>query len=176
MAVKAWYFSTEDKTLRYCDGRKIRKGATHRVTCEPVLCQQGLHASGRLIDALGYAPGPVIWRVELSGTVVRGDDKMVATARTYVTGFDASEILRTFARWCALQVADKWDMPDVVRRYLETGDESLKAEAESAAYSARSAAYSADSAAYSAAYSAARDRQNKQLTAMIRKALPPVKK
>jgi len=35
-------------------------------------------------------------------------------------------ILNEIARWCALQVADLWDTPDVVRRYLETGDGSLR--------------------------------------------------
>jgi hypothetical protein len=31
-----------------------------------------------------------------------------------------------FARRCALDVAHLWDAPDVVRRFLETGDESLR--------------------------------------------------
>lgn len=35
-------------------------------------------------------------------------------------------ILNEVARWYALQVADLWDAPDVVRQYLETGDESLR--------------------------------------------------
>lgn len=35
---------------------------------------------------------------------------------------DVTEELRAWARWCALQVADLWDCPDVVRRYLETGE------------------------------------------------------
>ena len=44
-----------------------------------------------------------------------------------VATFDATDLLREFARWCALQAINKWDAPDVVREYLETGDESLYA-------------------------------------------------
>lgn len=43
------------------------------------------------------------------------------------------EALREFARWCALQVIDKWDAPVSVREYLETGNESLREDARSLA-------------------------------------------
>ena len=36
---------------------------------------------------------------------------------------------REFARWCALQVIHLWDCPEIVRLYLETGDESIRAAA-----------------------------------------------
>lgn len=38
---------------------------------------------------------------------------------------DATEVLRAFTRWCALEMADRWRCPDLVRSYLETGDEAL---------------------------------------------------
>jgi hypothetical protein len=64
-----------------------------------------------------------------------------------------------FARKCALSVAHLWKMPNIVRQYLETGDESIRVEARdiaaaAAAYAAAYAARSARSAAY--AYAAAR--------------------
>ena len=164
--MKAWYFSTEDRKLQHGDGRLIRAGATHKVDCEPVLCHAGLHASKRPIDALRYAPGPIIWRVELGGTIVKGDDKLCATERTYLWGFDATAMLREFARKCALDVIHLWDAPEVVKTYLTTGDESLRAAARDAAWAA------ARAAAWAAARDAAGDAQNRRLLAMIRKAKP----
>ena len=145
-----WYFSNLNCKLGYNDGRQIEAGITHTVDCTPILCEQGLHASKRIIDALKYAPGPYIWRVELGGTVVVDDDKMVATERRYLWGFDASELLRGFARRCALDVIHLWDAPDVAVEYLKTGDESLRA------------------AARAAAWDAAWDKQNRRLTAMVK--------
>ena len=37
-----------------------------------------------------------------------------------------SDMLRSFARQYALSVAHLWEMPDIVRRYLESGDESIR--------------------------------------------------
>jgi hypothetical protein len=64
---------------------------------------------------------------------------------------------RFFARKCASDVLHQWEAPDIVKKYLETGDESIMEDARSAALSAaRSAAMSASrSAAWSAAMSAA---------------------
>lgn len=135
-----WYFSDETECLRYDDGRKIEVGITHTVDCSPVLCEIGLHASGSVIEALNYAPGNILWRVNLSGDIVHGDDKSCATARTYLARVDAGHLLREFARKCALQVIHLWDCPGIVRNYLETGDESLRAAARVAAEAAAWAA------------------------------------
>src|SRR5690348_4555471 len=117
-ALLGWHFSAANKRLGYGDGRLIRPGETLKVTGDPELCIHGLHASTRLIDALRYAPGPYLWRVKLSGVIVRGDDKVVATERTALWGFDAADMLREFARKCALDVVHLWDAPEVVIRYL----------------------------------------------------------
>jgi len=62
-------------------------------------------------------------------------------------------MLRSFARWCALSVIDKWNAPPIVREYLETGDESKRAAAwaAEAAAAAGFAAWSAEMAAAAAA-------------------------
>ena len=140
-----WHFADETETLRYGDGRKIEVGTTHKVTCNPVLCESGLHASKTVLEALQYAPGNILFRVKLGGKIVHGGDKSVATERTYVARVDAEPILREFARKCALQVIHLWKCPRIVQDYLETGDETLRSAAWSAA---RSAAWSAASAAY----------------------------
>ena len=159
--MKGWYFSNVDCKLRYGDGRKIEANITHTVDVEPVLCKSGLHASKRLLDALDYAPGPYIWRVKLGGKIEHDDDKSVATERSYLWGFDATDILRDYARRCALDVIHLWDAPDIVVRYLKTGDESIRAAAWDAAWAA------AWYAAWAAARTAARGSQNRCLTAMI---------
>ena len=168
-SIEAWHFLSNDKKFGYGDGNVAEPGYVYSVEGPIKLCSWGLHASERAIDALKYAPGNMIGRVVLSGEIIRGDDKLVATHREYLWIADAEETLRSFARWSALQVIHLGDAPDVVRRYLESGNESLRSAAESAARSAawsaaRSAAESAArSAAESAARSAARSAQNDEL-------------
>ena len=168
-----WHFSETNRLLRYSDGREIVAGQTLEIEGEPELCKRGLHACKNLLDACNYAPGPYIWAVELSGRVIHGNDKSVATKRKALWGYDATEVLREFARFVALDAVRKyWDtkkfgvFPEVTMKYLETGDESLRSAAESAAWSA------AWSAARSAAESAAESAYNKKLTDMIKAARP----
>jgi uncharacterized membrane protein YeiB len=88
----------------------------------------------------------------------KGDDKIAAQKRTYVAGgIDISDTLYEFARMCALDVIHLWDAPAVAVEYLKTGNESLRAEALSAAwFAAEAAARSvAEAAARSAAWSVA---------------------
>ena len=152
-----YYFSKTDKKLRYNDERVIKEGITHKVEGELELCQNGLHASERALDALKYAPGPYLWIVELGGDIVKGDDKCCARERKYIKGFDASESLREFARKCALINIEKIkpycsdDDYRLIIEYLNTGREDIREAAMSAAEAARLAAWeSADSAAEAA--------------------------
>ena len=157
--MRAYYFSKHDKKLRYDDGRQIRKGRTHKTKGTPVLCEHGLHASKRAIDALKYAPGGYLWVVDLGGEIVEGDDKVVATERKYIDGFDADKLLREFARKCALVNIEKikpyTDKYDLIVEYLETGCDSLRSAASAACSASASAVNAAWSAAQSAKYSAA---------------------
>jgi len=135
--------------LSYGDGREIRVGETLTVEGVPVLCVHGLHASARILDALRYAGGGslALCRVTLGGTVLHDDDKSVATERTVIAMLPVAEtdaLLRAFARWCALSVAHLWDAPEIVRQYLETGDETIRDAASAAAWAAvRDAAWDA---------------------------------
>ena len=132
-----WYFSPKDKKLAHGDGREIAVGVTHEVEGDPVLCDHGLHASKSILDAYQYATSGIVWRVKLSGKISLGDDKMCATRREYLAGgIDISDVLREFAREQALSVAHLWDVPVIVKQYLETGDESIRSAAWSAAESA----------------------------------------
>lgn len=135
------YHFTGDK-LR--DGRPIPpvgEWLVHEGPIEP--CVSGLHASAHPSDALVYAPGPMLHKVEIEGDIrEHGDptDKVVGRRRKIIASIDATELLRAFSRWCALQVIHLWHAPDVVRTYLETGDESLRTAATAAAYAATAAA------------------------------------
>ncbi len=114
-------------------GRKLRNGQpvpedgeVLRHDGELVMCNEGLHASVRAVDALSYAPGAIACRVKCGGVIVHDDDKLVCSERTILWRVDAEEMLRDFARQCALDVVGLWETPEVVVRYLKTGDESLR--------------------------------------------------
>ena len=126
-----------------------------------VICKSGLHGSERAFDALEYAPGPILCRTEHGGEFDRQSDKLCSTTRKIIARRDASDMMRKFARLCALDVAHLWDMPGIVRQYLETGDEQLRAAAWDAARDAAwDAAWdAARAAAWDAARAAARDAQ-----------------
>jgi hypothetical protein len=118
-----------------------------------IMCERGLHASVHPFDALKYAPGNTLCLVDLDGEIIQGDDKCVATRRIIRHRIDAETLLRAFARSCALDVIGLWDAPDLVKTYLSTGDESIRAVAWTAAWDA----------AWTAARDAARDAtQQKQ--------------
>ena len=156
--VKAWYFV--GNTLR--DGRPIPADGEKLVHGGGLyLCNEGLHASKRIIDATQYAPGHTICRVEVGGDVIHGGDKMVASERTILWRINGEEVLRDFARRCALDVVHLWDAPDVVVRYLKTGDDSLRDAARDAA---RAAAWAA---ARDAAWDAAWEKQERRLVRMV---------
>ena len=145
-----------------CDGRPIPKINRWLVHKGPVIsCESGLHASKHPFDALMYATGARLHRVELVGELVpysRLVDKYAGRSRKILASIDATQLLWDFARWCALQVIDQWNAPDIVCRYLETGDESLRAAswaaAVDAAWSSRAASGAAVAAAFAAAFAA----------------------
>ena len=154
----AWHFTAD----KFRDGRPIPKvGEVLRHEGEIAIGKLGLHASERIIDALTYAPGHIIHRVECRDITERLDDKFVCRERVRLWSVNGEALLREFARWCALRVIHLWDAPDVVRRHLETGDESIR---DAASYA--SAAWDA-SAAWAAAWDAAWAAQNTKLTELV---------
>jgi hypothetical protein len=126
------------------------------------MCRSGLHGSPRIIDALDYARGSIICRVEMHDIVAIADDKVVARKRVLLWGFDAEDVLWEWARRCALSALRYWDAPDVVANYLRTGNDILRDAARAAAWAAawdaaRDAAWAAArAAARAAAWDAAR--------------------
>lgn len=152
-SILAWHFVRGPAPGVLRDGRPV---VVRETVCHDgalVLCESGLHASVRLIDALGYSPGSVICRVRVGGEIVKDHNKLVASERTVLWSFDAEAVLRAFAHRCALDVVHLWPAPEIVVRYLRTGDESIR---DGAGDAARSAARSvAGDAAGAAAWDAA---------------------
>ena len=150
------YHFTAD-TLR--DGRPIPPIGEWLVHDGPlVVCKFGLHTSKHVFDALRWAPGPRLHRVQLLGELQpHGEpiDKYVGRRRRIIASLDATELLRGYARWCALRVIDLWNAPPVVREFLTTGDERLRDAAWDAAWAAAGAAAGAARDAAEAAAGAA---------------------
>lgn len=150
-----WHFAGH--TLR--DGTPLPKaGEILPEIVDPVPCVRGYHASVRAIDALGYAPGAFVARVELRGEIVpHGDstDKHAASVRVGLTDYiDATDVLLSFARQCALDVIEIWDAPPVVVQFLTTGRKDLRHAARGASAAAGDAGWGASAAVWAAARTA----------------------
>src|SRR5690606_16052491 len=138
------------------DGRPVPPDGEWLVHDGPVVLREsGLHASRRPWDALQFAPGATLCLVDLDEIVEEERNKLVARRRRTVRRGALTADLRSFACACARDVLHLWDAPDVVRRYLESGDETLRAAAWAAAWADEGA--DAWCAAWEAAWAAARD-------------------
>jgi hypothetical protein len=179
----AWHF-TDGWKLR--DGQPLEVGKTYVFDGEPVMCECGYHASKKILDALRYAPGTVVSRVECDDITGTENDKFVCKRRKVLWSMDIEMILHEFACRCAEHAlkqygGDKrsYEAIEVKRRWMrgEATDEELTSArvaaldvaryaALYAAQDARPAALdSARSAAWSAARSAALDAEQDALDA-----------
>jgi len=151
-----WHWLPEDRRLRYDSRQLVVAGETIKHDGQVVMCESGLHASEQAIDSLQYAPGPVICRVTLGGTVIEGKDKSVASERTVIWMADATNTLHEFACLCAEDALRTAKVEDVrCWQAIETKRKWLRGEATDAELAAARAA--AWAAAWAAARAAARD-------------------
>jgi hypothetical protein len=111
MTTLAWHFVHESRrTAVYRDGipeytgPAVEPGLVQRIEGTPICCERGLHASLRAIDALAYAPGPIVCRVELDGEIAHQHDKCAAQVRRVLWVADATRALHEFALECAESV------------------------------------------------------------------------
>ena len=110
--VKAWHFLPQDGRLRYGSNELVEVGKVLRVRSPLQMCRRGLHASLRLIDALQYAPGPIVCRVECGGEIEKDTNKLVAETRKVLWMYDASAVLHEFACRCAEDALALIEKPD----------------------------------------------------------------
>lgn len=85
----------------------------------------GLHACPEVFDALTYARGSILHLLEASGQLVTHRGQCVSTQQRFLGRHDASQLLDTFARWCATQALTIWEAPSCVWAFLE-GDEAQR--------------------------------------------------
>lgn len=88
-------------------------------------CRSGYHLS--LLEQIVNWFGPFIYIAEHRGSCINTGDKLVAgQARLLepVTGWNENTAL-DLARWCALDLAGFWDIPDHVKTFLQCGDPKL---------------------------------------------------
>lgn len=127
--ILAWHFG--EKCLGFNDGRQSRVGVRQRYR-PPKGCRglkmdrSGFHASVDIFKALYYARGPILRRVELSGKMIVGSDKICAEYRRPLWMVGGEKLLRRCACLCAADVLHLWDAQDIVIRYLRTQDESIR--------------------------------------------------
>ena len=162
----AWHWTGD--TLR--DGRPIPAVGEWLTHEGPIrICNSGLHASERLIDALSFSPGHMLHRVTVRGIEGRDSDKLVARERRIDWSMDCEGLLRVFARRCALDSLHLWpDVPVIVREYLETGREDIREAAWAAAWdAARDDAWAAARDAREAARDATLSKYDGWLTEMV---------
>jgi hypothetical protein len=162
--MEGYHFLREDRKMQFPPHELVEVGKTYICEGELVLCQNGLHASKHIIDALLYAPGSIVCWVELSGDIVYGDDKVVARKRKVLWMLDATNILHEFACRCAEDALALVSNPDPrsvaaikAKRDWLAGKITDKELAAAAAAAARAAARTAArTAAGAAARTAAR--------------------
>ncbi len=173
--IEAWHFLAADRKVAaypgapfagtlVTPGLKLVLPESARI----VPCEYGLHASVRAIDALSFAPGPIVQRVRLSGRVVEQKDKAAASERETLWVMDASLALHIsavnfaqvaldaqMARGVAIDQRSQ-NALDVKLRWLggQSSDSELAAAWDAASAAARDAA---SAAAWDAASAAARD-------------------
>lgn len=94
--VQGWWFSRTNNKLRYGDNRVAAIGRKHKIKGYPILCERGFHASTNILDAIQYAPGPILWKVKISGEIISSTDKMVGTQREYTHRIDITDILNNY--------------------------------------------------------------------------------
>ena len=172
-----WVVKGKDGKLKLRDGRHIPAVGVPLVhEGEVEMCESGLHASRRVIDALGYIPdgATVLCRVRCEDVVEEQDDKLVCRKRTVLWFHDCEKVLHEAAcRFAehALTIAGikgdgnnaSWNAIRAKRLWLkgEATDAELKAAWDAATYAAResvsAAARVAVRAAARAAGAAARD-------------------
>jgi hypothetical protein len=133
--INAFWFASSDR-LPHGDSREIAIGKRHSLRGEIIICEHALHASRDPFDALSYSSGPYLYKVRCWGDVVEQIDKLGARNREYVAMMDATNMLLQFAREQALSVVHLWDAPEIVKAYLETGNEDIKEAAMGAAVGA----------------------------------------
>ena len=110
--MKAWHFLADNRLLKYGDRRLVEVGKTYESKGQIILCKNGMHGSVKVTDALKYAPGPILCRVEIEGNLEERDDKIAGRRRTVLAMEDVSKVLHLFAIDFAERALARVENPD----------------------------------------------------------------
>ena len=174
--VLAWHF-TNGMKLR--DGQPLKVGKVYKHVGPLEMCATGYHASIDIRDALSFAPGFTVSRVECRGEMEQQSDKLVCRERKVLWTMDAKKIILKWSTRVATDAVkmvrktstdkawDTWADMWISGKYRTYAAAKAAASAAYAA-SAANAAYAASYAAYADA-NAARKKYSGWLVAMIEK-------
>jgi hypothetical protein len=115
----AWHFVAFNRQLGYNDGRTAVPGLTYYDDnrSNGQVCRPGLlHWSYRVIDALMYAPGPILCEVLPGGEIFTGTfikDKCGSTQRTVIRMANVSTVLHEAACQFAERALNRTETPDL---------------------------------------------------------------
>lgn len=162
--MKAYHFLKDDMCGGYGNEPAWKEGEEREVTGRLIMCLHGYHASPSFYDALRHARGSMACIVELSGEIIKDNDKYVARKRKLIKAVNVEKVLRAWACDCAeralrkAKVTDErsWNAIKVARDYNEgkATREDLDAARDAAWAAARDATRDAMRAAARAAWAA----------------------
>src|ERR1035437_2915465 len=164
--VLAWHFIRPGFALGYGDTRVPKIGEWLEHDGPVVLCERGLHASVRAIDAFEFYrwSDGLLCRVELDGAIIRHEDgkKLVATRRRIIWAVPADPLLWQWLLNVATRALEQHypDAPEVLwaaidlRAAMLEGVEVEDAEKAAAGAAARAVAGAASGEVAAAAWAA----------------------
>lgn len=148
MTILAWHWCRDfgGEALRR-DLVIITPGETEHHDGPLVLCESGLHASTSLLDAMVYAPGGILRRVECDGEVVerKRGDKLVCSMRRELWRVPWSvvgPVVVRWAAWCGRRTIRRATVSTSYMAFLAVA--SCGAAREAARHAASDAGYASD--------------------------------
>lgn len=99
-----WHILGPSKSLRYGDLRIVTLGdRLETLRDDPIgVCNNGMHASSRIIDCLLYSPHTVFCRVLVENEIITTDDKFAGRYRTvlkWTTQTDGTNAIEQFRNY-----------------------------------------------------------------------------
>jgi len=110
--ILAWHFLRDNGRTQFGD-IEVKKGQVYRADGMLELCRNGMHASVKAIDALNFANGALISRVEIRPPYLIGNDKLCGRARKVLWIMDVTALLYEFACREALRALRKANVTDI---------------------------------------------------------------
>jgi hypothetical protein len=126
--IKAWHFVADNRRMNHQPEMEITPGYIYSEHGPVKICKSGLHGSRKVIDALRYAPGSYLCRVDMWSEVKEDKDKLVARHRHVIAAKDVSSELRLWACWCVRQ---QWHLlhDERSKKALETAERFARGKA-----------------------------------------------